>query len=121
GGAQGDAISIPGLEAQWLELEADAERVVLTGRRAFAVQGRPWAPGRPRLWTSGETIQLTRTVALTLRGDEPVPQQPSETVAFAKRLFDSNEDSATSGGQLQCLTGLDIGRVFPLGDGTLEL
>src|SRR6185295_8736327 len=75
------------------------------------------------LGVEGGTVHLGDRAWLRHPGDArlEVPRSGAETVAVARELLGALEAPPSRAGALQCLTGMDLGRTFPLADGPTEL
>jgi len=123
GGADSDRVKVKGVPARLLALVVEGGTVVVEGRRPFLVDRLCCPANRKRLLLPGETVQLGDRAWLRRPGDArlEVPRSGTETVAVARELLGALEAPPSRAGALQCLTGLDLGRTFPLADGPTEL
>jgi hypothetical protein len=123
GGADSDRVKVKGVPARLLTLAVEGESVVVEGRRPFVVDRLSCPANRKRLLLPGETIPLGDRAWLRHPGDArlEVPRSGTETMAVARELLGALESPPSRAGSLQCLTGLDLGRSFPLADGQTEL
>src|SRR5437868_9459754 len=123
GGADSDRVKVKGLPARLLALVVEGGAVVVEGRRPFLVDRLCCPAGLKRLLLPGETVHLGDRAWLRHPGDArlEVPRGGAETVAVARELLGALEAPPSRAGALQCLTGLDLGRTFPLADGQTEL
>ena len=123
GGAEADRVRVKGVPARLLTLVVEGNAVVVEGRRRFLVD-RLWCPaGRKRLLLPGETIHLGDGAWLRHPGDARVetPRSGAQTMAVARELLGALDAPPSRAGSLQCLTGLELGRSYPLADGQTEL
>lgn len=123
GGGDSDRVKVKGVPARLLTLTVEGGAVVVEGRRPFLVDRLSCAAGQKRLLLPGETIHLGDGAWLRHPGDArlEVPRSGAETMAVARELLGALEAPPSRAGSLQCLTGLDLGRSFPLADGQTEL
>jgi hypothetical protein len=123
GGAESDRVKVKGVPARLLALTVEGSSVVVEGRRPFLVDRLSCPANRKRLLLPGETVHLGDRAWLRHPGDArlEVPRSGAETVAVARELLGALEAPPSRAGSLQCLTGLDLGRSFPLADGQTEL
>jgi len=123
GGAEADRVRVKGVPARLLTLVVEGNAVVVEGRRRFLVD-RLWCPaGRKRLLLPGETIHLGDGAWLRHPGDAraETPRSGAQTMAVARELLGALDAPPSRAGSLQCLTGLELGRSYPLADGQTEL
>jgi hypothetical protein len=120
GGARADGIHLPGLPPRVVTLIVEPGRLVVEGRRPFVVDRLPVPAARRRLLLPGETVHLAPGLWLrqsTPDAGAPRPGHGAATMAVARELLAEPRDAPGKAGALICLTGLDLGRVFPLADG----
>jgi hypothetical protein len=120
GGAPADGVRIVGLSPRLVTLSAEPGRLVIEARRPVTVDRLRLPAGRRRLLLPGETVHLAPHICLRL----PVPEadaapanQGAATAALARNLLQEAREAPGGAGVLTCLTGLDLGRTFPLADG----
>lgn len=123
GGADSDRVKVKGVPARLLTLVVEGGAVVVEGRRPLLVDRLSCPAGQKRLLLPGETVHLGDRAWLRHPGDArlEVPRSGAETMAVARELLGALEAPPSRAGSLQCLTGLDLGRSFPLPDGQTEL
>ncbi|MFZ5471198.1 MAG: FHA domain-containing protein [Myxococcota bacterium] len=114
GGGAGDDIPVPGLEPAFLELTIEGERAVVKAREPIAFAGVLFPAKVPRLLVPGETVRLPQGIELRQLPAAPATEKPATAVVLKKLLADVVEPEHTAGASLTCLTGLDLGRRFPL-------
>lgn len=113
-----DELRLTGVPERFLRLHREGERLMVEGARVFSIDG-VMVPSRvPRLLLAGERVQLPGGVQLTLI-DPTEAEPPAGTVAMLKQFLGESDSAETLRvPHLICLTGLDVGRRFPLCDGT---
>jgi hypothetical protein len=121
GGGPGDGVLIPTVPAGLLELRIDAGRVVVSSRERFTVNGVPTPAGVPRLVMSGEQLELPGPLTVRFGAGRALPE-PVGTAAILRALLADEPDlELAQCASLTCLTGLDVGRQFPLAGAQAEL
>ena len=118
GGAKGDEVRLAGLPHSMLALRISSGRVTVTSKLSIAIGAAQFPAHVPRLLVPGETMQLPRNVTL-----RQVPEKDAQSRRLQKGtacvLKDLVGDGVTPGdtraATLTCLTGVDTGRVYPLG------
>ncbi|HEY8211901.1 MAG TPA: FHA domain-containing protein [Myxococcaceae bacterium] len=122
GGAESDRVRVKGVPPKLVTVVVEAGTVVVEGRRPFVVDRLPCPAGRKRLLLPGETLHLGDRAWLRHPRDARLETPRSaETVAVARELLGALDAPTSRAGTLQCLTGLDLGRSYPLADGQTEL
>ena len=123
GGGEADAVRLEGLPAALLTLRVEGERLLVEATQPLSVDGVPLPRGVARLLLPGEALWLPGEMRL-----RAVPQAGAAaergvgTVALLRGLL-SEVDAAPPcrAASLTCLTGLDLGRSFPLAEAVLEV
>ncbi len=119
GGSESDDHRIPELPPHFLRLHREGDRLMVEAARVFSIDGVLVPPRVPRLLLVGERLELPGGVAMTLEPEPEGAEGPVGTVAVLRQfLTDPEHGAAGSAPQLICLTGLDVGRRFPVCDGT---
>jgi hypothetical protein len=119
GGAPDDSISVPGLRRAAVWLRGMDAGIALRVRDPLKV-GRAVCPRDVwRLLVPGEQAHLSPTHRLRLRDE--ASKRPPATAQLLKHMLAGEEPTTHRGAQLLCLTGLEMGRRFPLADGTLKM
>jgi hypothetical protein len=113
GGAPEDGVRIEGLPPHLLDLRIDQGRVTLCPRETLSVDDVLVPRNVPRLLMPGERVSLADEVELRVVAP-PAPPLPA-TASVLKQLLGSAGDAPlTRAASLTCLTGLDMGRRFPI-------
>jgi hypothetical protein len=112
GGGATDAVRIPGLKPSLLTLRIEGERLTVIARRTVSIGKTRFPAHVERLVVPGEVIRLGPHV--TLAAVRHVRPQGTRTV-MRGLLRGALEVSHTRAATLTCLTGIDAGRVIPLG------
>lgn len=120
GGAPSDAVQLPGLGAGVLAVLIDEDRVVIEADEPLSFDGVFAPPHVRRLWLPGERLKLSAALSLR-RLPDATPARADGTVAVVQDLFEGDEAAPAAAPRLLCLTGLDLGREFPLVDGVTEV
>jgi len=120
GGASTDQVHLPGVSPGKLAAHIEGSQVVVEADEPLEFDAVLTPPGIRRLWVPGETIGLAKGVRLRMLA-EPTPGKGQGTVALLQGLFDGEGQVVPEGPALTCLTGLDLGRVFPIADGVTEV
>jgi len=123
GGGEGDGIHVPGVLPGLLTLQQDGQRLVLEAVAPLAIDGILCPPHVARLLLPDETVELAPGVTMrVLTPPKAAPPPTGGTVALLRGFIgDAAEPAPSNAATLTCLTGLDMGRVFPLSDGPNEL
>ncbi|HVE87338.1 MAG TPA: FHA domain-containing protein, partial [Myxococcales bacterium] len=123
GGGPADQVQVKGLAPRWLTLTVEGDALAVEGRQPFVVDRLAHPAGRKRLLLPGETLHLGERAWLRNPGDarSQVPRSGAQTAVVARELFSSLDAPVSRAGSLQCLTGLDLGRTYPLADGETEV
>lgn len=119
GGAPADGVQLAGLPPRLVTMTVEPGRLVVEGRRPFAVGQLPVRAGRKRLLLPGETVHLAPGLWLRPADPDAGPAPATlgtETAAVARELLLEIGPASSKAGKLICLTGLDLGRAFPLAD-----
>ncbi|MBF5041469.1 FHA domain-containing protein [Aggregicoccus sp. 17bor-14] len=121
GGGEGDAVRLEGLPAALLTLRVEGERLLVESTQPLSVDGVPLPCGVARLLLPGEVLWLPGEMRL-----RAVPGAAAErgvgTVALLRGLLaDAAAAPPCRAASLTCLTGLDLGRSFPLAEAVLEV
>lgn len=124
GGSAADGLCVVGLPPALVLLRANNGRLVVEPLVTLAVGGVPCPPHVPRLLMADERVKLAAGVTLGTC-TEPSPEAPRAaggTVALLRGFLGSSQVPVpTRAATVTCLTGLDLGRTYPLADGPNEL
>ncbi|MDQ3266462.1 MAG: FHA domain-containing protein [Myxococcota bacterium] len=121
GGGSTDQVHLPGVSPGQLATHIEGPQVVVEAGEPLAFDGVLTPPGVRRLWLPQEVIELGEGVRLRRLREETAGLKEG-TVALLQGLFEGEGQLAShEGPTLTCLTGLDLGRVFPVVDGITEI
>ncbi len=121
GGGEDDAVVVPGVARGAFELKCEGERLMVSGSAAFAVDGVLSPSGVPRLLLEGERAVLAEGIFVRLCGKGLAAERPQTAMVLKELLGNLEEPEDTTSAALVCLTGLDVGRRFPLAGELLEV
>jgi len=115
GGSETDQIRVDGLPSGALKLRVRGEALIAEAADAIAVDDVLCPTGVSRLVLAGEIIALASGVRVRQLsgGSSAAP----ETNALVRELLAGGDPARTTAACLVCLTGLDLGRRFPLAPG----
>lgn len=118
GGALGDGICLPGMPAGLLELTIDGERVVLQAQKPLKVGAALFPAHVERLLVAGESVGLPEGAVLRRPADQgrQAKRRDRETRFVARALLQDLAPAPldSRAATLTCVTGVDVGAVFPL-------
>lgn len=120
GGGEQDGIRIEGLPEAVAELRIDGERLMVQGRETFTVDDVLSPSGVFRLVLVGERVALSERVWLRQLAAKDGGEQGTAAV-LKQLLVEIEEPEETRSAHLTCLTGLDVGRRFPLAGPVADL
>lgn len=120
GGGPDDNVRLQGLPPGFLTLRIEGLRLTVEAAETFSVND-VLVPSRvPRLVVPGEVLGLPE--AMRLRVLAPESERGVGTVAVLKGLLlDAEPVPVSRAATLTCLTGLDVGRIFPLAEAHTDL
>ncbi len=123
GGGAEDAVVVPGVPPEAFELRVEGDRLMVRGNAPFAVDGVLSPAGVARLLLSGERLALAEDVFLRLPspGEDEAGARPQTAMVLKELLGGLEEPEDTTCAALVCLTGLDVGRRFPLAGESMDL
>jgi hypothetical protein len=122
GGSDRDQVKLSGLPPGFLTLRIEGSRLTVEAARPFTVNGLPVPPGVPRLVLPGEVVGLPEQMRLKVLQVPGRQERGVETAAVLKSLLTEGADVAASrAATLTFLTGLDVGRSFPLAETKTEI
>lgn len=121
GGAAHDAIRLPGLDANAFAVLIDGPQVVVESEEALSFDGVLAPPRVRRLWLAGERLMLNPSLSLHRLPEASEGGRSDATRAVVHDLFDGGEAAGPTTPRFLCLTGLDLGRQFPLVEGITEV
>ncbi|HEX4622501.1 MAG TPA: FHA domain-containing protein [Myxococcaceae bacterium] len=113
GGAPEDGVRIEGLPPHLLDLKIDQGRATLCPRETLSVDDVLVPRNVPRLLMPGECVSLGAEVELRVVAP-PAPTLPATAAVLKQLLGGAGDVPATRAANLTCLTGLDMGRRFPI-------
>lgn len=118
GGSDEDGLCFPGLAPAEARLRVEPTRLCFLARRTLAVDGVFVPAGVWRMLLEGEALELAPGISLR-HSEETVAEragaQPTSMVF--RELLGGRDVGGARLPSLTCLTGLDMGRVYPLADG----
>ncbi len=121
GGDQTDGIVLPGMERSLLELTLEKGRATVKAKRALRVGAALFPPHVSRLLLAGEEVVLADGIVIRRPADpEHAKARKAKETAFVARellggLLPQPQDTRSA--TLTCVTGADVGVVFPLAFG----
>ncbi len=117
GGGPEDQVRLEALPPGFLTLRIEGSRLTVEAVRSFTVNDVLVPPGVPRLVLPGEVVGLPEEMRLKVLQASDSGARGVGTVAVLKHLLTEGEDLPPSRAPtLTCLTGLDVGRTFPLAE-----
>ncbi len=114
GGSAGDGLRIPGLCAAQFEIRIEGERLMICSPEAFPVNDLLSPGGVPRLILADERIGLGEGILLRVIAARAQVDRPQTAMVLKDLLGGLAEPQDAGCAALTCLTGLDVGRQFPL-------
>lgn len=120
GGGDKDGLQIAGLPEAALELRWDGQRLMVRGQDVFTVDDVLSPPGISRLVVPGERIDVGEGVSLRLLA-ERIPETVETAAVLKELLGGTGEPEEANCAHLTCLTGLDVGRKFPIHGDRIDL
>ncbi len=121
GGADTDGVQLQGLPARLVELRIEADRLMVVSSDTLTIDQVLSPPGVPRLVLAGEVIELTPGIQLTQLPPAEL-NGPAGTAAVLRSLLgDAPEPEDVRCASLTCLTGLDVGRRFPIAGAVADI
>jgi hypothetical protein len=121
GGGPEDHVRLEGLPPGFLTLRIEGPRLTVEAAETFSVNEVLVPPGVPRLVMAGEVLGLPTEMRLKVLA--PESERSVGTVAVLKGLLTDLEAAlpVSRAASLTCLTGLDVGRTFPLAEARMDL
>lgn len=117
GGGSDDHVRLEALPPGFLKLTIEGSRLTVGAAETFTVNGVLVPPGVPRLVLPGEVVGLPEDMRLKRLEPSEGGARGVGTVAVLKHLLTDGDGLVPSrAATLTCLTGLDVGRSFPLAD-----
>jgi len=117
GGGPEDQVRLEGLPPGFLKLTIEGSRLTVGAEQTFTVNDVLVPPGVPRLVLPGEVVGLPEEMRLKLLDPSEGGSRGVGTVAVLKHLLTDGDGLVPSrAATLTCLTGLDVGRTFPLAE-----
>ena len=120
GGTEKDGIQLAGLAERQVELRIDGERLMVVSRQTFTVDEVLSPAGVPRLVLAGERIGVSEAISLRQRVSKR-SEEPGTAAVLKHLLAEVAAPDETRSASLTCLTGLDVGRRYPLAGAVAEL
>jgi hypothetical protein len=117
GGGPEDHVQLAALPPGFLKLTIEGSRLTVGAAQTFTVNGVLVPPGVPRLVLPGEVVGLPEEMQLKILDSSEGVSRGMGTVAVLKHLLTDGDGLVPSrAATLTCLTGLDVGRTFPLAE-----
>ncbi|KFE64602.1 FHA domain-containing protein [Hyalangium minutum] len=117
GGGPNDHVRLEALPPSFLKLTIEGSRLTVGTSQTFTVNGVLVPPGVPRLVLPGEVVGLPEDMRLKILDSSKGGSRGMGTVAVLKHLLTDGDGLVRSrAATLTCLTGLDVGRTFPLAE-----
>jgi hypothetical protein len=117
GGGPEDHVRLEALPPGLLKLTIEDSRLTVEAAQTFTVNGVRVPPRVPRLVLPGEVVGLPEEMRLKVLQPPESGARGVGTVAVLKHLLtDGDGLVASRAATLTCLTGLDVGRTFPLAE-----
>jgi hypothetical protein len=114
GGDPADGVHVPGLAAALFELRILGDRLLVRSAQAYPVEGVLSPSNVARLVLPDERVGLGEGITLRLRADEARAERPGTAGVLRELLGGLDEPGVAQCAFLICLTGLDVGRRYPL-------
>jgi len=122
GGGPEDHVRLEALPPGFLRLTIEGSRLTVGAARTFTVNGVLVPPGVPRLVLPGEVVGLPEEMRLKILDSSEGGSRGVGTVAVLKHLLTDGDGLVPSrAATLTCLTGLDVGRTFPLAEEKMDI
>ncbi|MFL5349138.1 MAG: FHA domain-containing protein [Hyalangium sp.] len=122
GGGPEDQVRLEALPPAFLTLRIESSRLTVEAVRPFTVNAVLVPPGVPRLVLPGEVVGLPEEMRLKVLQAPDSGTRGMGTAAVLKHLLSEGADLPPSRAPtLTCLTGLDVGRTFPLSEAKTDL
>lgn len=114
GGGATDGIQIPNLKEACAQLRIDGGRLMVRATDTFMVDEVLSPGGVERLVLAGERIALADGVQLRWCEDDARPPERGTAAVLKHLLTDFEDPGEVRCASLTCLTGLDVGRRYPM-------
>ncbi|MBU8898282.1 FHA domain-containing protein [Corallococcus sp. H22C18031201] len=121
GGGPEDQVHLEGLPPALLTLSIEEQRLTVASSRTFTVNEVFVPPGVARLVLPGEVLGLTEQMCVRVLEPEVPVERGVGTVAVLKELLLGSEHVISRAATLTCLTGLDLGRTFAIGEALTDI
>jgi hypothetical protein len=122
GGGPEDHVKLEGLPPGLLRLRIEGPHLTVEAAQSFTVNDVLVPPGVSRLVLPGEVVGLPGEMHLKVLQAPHVGERGVGTVAVLKHLLTEGDGLVPSrAATLTCLTGLDVGRTFPLAEAKTDL
>jgi hypothetical protein len=122
GGGPEDHVRLEALPPGFLILRIEGSHLTVEAARTFTVNGVLVPPGVPRLVLAGEVVGLPEEMRLKVLQPPDGGTRGMGTVAVLKHLLTDGDGLVPSrAATLTCLTGLDVGRTFPLAEAQTDI
>ncbi|WP_224245872.1 FHA domain-containing protein [Hyalangium gracile] len=122
GGGPEDQVRLEALPPGFLTLRIEGSRLTVEAARTFTVNDVLVPPGVPRLVLPGEVVGLPEEMRLKVLQPPDGGTRGVGTVAVLKHLLTEQAGELPSRAPtLTCLTGLDVGRTFPLAEAKTDI
>ncbi|HVG63368.1 MAG TPA: FHA domain-containing protein [Hyalangium sp.] len=122
GGGPEDHVRLEALPPSFLILRIEGSHLTVEAARTFTVNDVLVPPGVPRLVLPGEVVGLPEEMRLKVLQLSGGSTRGVGTVAVLKHLLTDGDGLVPSrAATLTCLTGLDVGRTFPLGEAQTDI
>lgn len=122
GGGPEDHVRLEALPPGFLILRIEGSHLTVEATRTFTVNDVLVPPGVPRLVLPGEAVGLPDEMRLKVLQPPDGGVRGVGTVAVLKHLLTDGDGLAPSrAATLTCLTGLDVGRTFPLAESQTDI
>jgi hypothetical protein len=122
GGGPEDHVRLEALPPGFLILRIEGSHITVEAVRTFTVNGVLVPPGVPRLVLPGEVVGLPEEMRLKVLQPPDGGTRGVGTVAVLKHLLTDGDGLVPSrAATLTCLTGLDVGRIFPLAEAQTDI
>jgi hypothetical protein len=122
GGGPEDHVRLEALPPGFLTLRIEGSRLTVEAARTFTVNGVLVPPRVPRLVLPGEVVGLPEEMRLKVLQPPEGGTRGVGTVAVLRHLLTDGDGLVPSrAATLTCLTGLDVGRTFPLAEAQTDI
>ncbi len=121
GGSEADGVQLQGLPARLLELRIEADCLMVISTEPLSIDQVLSPAGVPRLVLAGEVLELAPDIHLKQVPPSEASVAPGTAAVLRSLLGDAPEPEELQCASLTCLTGLDVGRRFPIAGAVADI